>query len=230
MTVAAALHWRYATKRMNGQEIPQEQLGRILEAVRLAPSSFGLQPYTVLVIGDQALRERIKPVAAGQSQITECSHLLVFAAWDPVREEHVDQLIRLTAEERGISSAELEGYKNTIKDAVRRLSPAERHHWAAKQAYLALGTALVAAAAERIDASPMEGFDPASLDELLGLKERGLRSVVLLALGYRDNTTDWLAPLKKVRWPREKLFVHLTEQDVLRAVEPAVAKRSLAFK
>jgi hypothetical protein len=144
--------------------------------------------------------------------------LLVFAAWNPVDEAHVDQLIQLTADERGIDPAELEGYKNTVRGAVRSYSsPDENYHWAAKQAYIALGTALVAAAEERIDASPMEGFDAAALDELLRLGERGLRSVVLLALGYRDTATDWLAPLKKVRWPRERLFVPLTAHELARS-------------
>lgn len=217
MIILDALHWRYAAKRMNGQKVPRQQLDRILDAVRLAPSSYGLQPYSVLVIEDQALRERIRPIADGQPQITECSHLLVFAAWNPVNEAHVDQLIQLTADERGINPAVLEGYKTTIRGAVRsHSSPDENYHWAAKQAYIALGTALVAAAEARIDASPMEGFDAAALDELLRLSQRGLRSVVLLALGYRDTATDWLAPLKKVRWPRERLFIPLTAHELAR--------------
>lgn len=215
MSLTDALHWRYATKRMNGQKIPEQQLDRILEAVRLAPSSYGLQPYSVLVVKDQALRERIRSAAADQPQITECSYLLVFAAWSPLGEDHVDELIRLTADQRGLDPAELENYRNTINGAVRSYATSEqRFHWAAKQAYIALGTALVAAATERIDASPMEGFDAAELDALLQLDQRGLRSVVLLVLGYRDTATDWLAPLKKVRWPREKLFIPLTEQDL----------------
>ncbi|GGY04844.1 nitroreductase [Litchfieldella qijiaojingensis] len=210
MSITEALHWRYATKRMNGQKVPQEKLERILEAARLAPSSYGLQPYSILVVEDEALREAIRPVAFNQPQITESSHLLVFAAWDPVHEGHVDEFIRLTAEERGVELAELEGYESAIKGTVNGFASAQdKFHWAAKQAYLSLGAALAAAATERVDASPMEGFDSIGLDKLLGLKERNLRSVVLMALGYRDTDNDRMAGLKKVRWPKEKLFIHM---------------------
>lgn len=210
MTVTDALNWRYATKRMNGQKVPPEKLDRILEAARLAPSSYGLQPYSILVIESKALREAISPVAFNQPQITESSHLLVFAAWDFVHEGHVDEFIQLTAKERDMDPADLEGYGNMIKGAVGGFSsPEESFHWAAKQAYLSLGTALVAAAAEQVDASPMEGFDPVGLDQLLGLKAKNLRSVVLMAIGYRDTNTDRLAGLNKVRWPEEKFVVHL---------------------
>ncbi|MDI5935716.1 nitroreductase family protein [Halomonas kalidii] len=213
MSLIEALNWRYATKRMNGQRVPRTQVDRILEAVRLAPSSYGLQPYSVLVIEDRALRERISPVAFDQPQITQSSHLLVFAAWDPVEEAHVDDLIRLTAETRGQHPDDLAAYGSTIKGAVGGFaSTHEKFQWAAKQAYLALGTALAAAAAERVDASPMEGFDPAGLDDLLGLREQNLRSVVLMALGFRDNAADRHAGLEKVRWPREKLFIHMSER------------------
>lgn len=220
MNITEALSWRYAAKRMNGQKVPPEKVDRILEAARLAPSSYGLQPYSVLVVEDEALREKIRPVALNQPQITESSHLLVFAAWDTVTEDHVDEFIRLTADERGINPADLDDYRNMIKGTVSGFpSPRENFHWAAKQAYLALGTALVEAAVQRVDASPMEGFDPERLDELLGLRERNLRSVVLMALGYRNTEKDWLAGLKKVRWPREKLVVHLEDRSLRSPVE-----------
>lgn len=210
MSITEALNWRYAAKRMNGEKIAPDKLNRILEAARLAPSSYGLQPYSVLVVGDKALRQKIQSVACQQPQITECSHLLVFAAWDSVDERHVDEFIRLTAGERGMSLADLEDYKSTINGTVSGFaSAAERFHWAAKQAYLSLGTTLAAAAAEQVDATPMEGFDSARLDELLELREKNLRSVVLMALGYRDTENDWLVDLKKVRWPRSKLFTYL---------------------
>lgn len=208
MEIIEALHWRYATKRMNGQRVPQEKVDRILEAVCLAPSSYGLQPYSVVVVEDAALRERIKRVAFEQPQITESSHLLVFAAWTPVGAEHVEALMRLTAEKRNLNLADLDRYQTSIKEAVSAFdSPEDMFHWAAKQVYLALGAALTTAAVERVDASPMEGFDPAGLDELLGFRERNLRSVVLMALGYRDEGNDRLAGLEKVRWPRERLVI-----------------------
>ncbi|SDL82518.1 Nitroreductase [Franzmannia pantelleriensis] len=210
MSLIDALNWRYATKRMNGEQVPQPQLDRILEAVRLAPSSYGLQPYSVLVIKDRALRERISPVAFDQPQITESSHLLVFAAWEPVEESHVDDFIQLTAEIRNLPTEALASYAGAIKETVNGFgSNQDKFQWAAKQAYLALGTALAAAAMEGIDASPMEGFDPAALDDLLGLREQNLRSVALMALGYRDSSADRHAGLEKVRWPRERLFLHM---------------------
>lgn len=208
MNITEALHWRYATKRMNGQKVPQEKVARILEAARLAPSSYGLQPYAILVVEDEALREAIRPVGFNQPQITESSHLLVFAAWDSVHDAHVDEFIHLTSQERDVALAELEDYASAIKNTVNGFTSVEdTFHWAAKQAYLSLGIALAAAAMEQVDATPMEGFDSAALDELLKLGERNLRSVVLMALGYRDAENDSLAGLKKVRWPREKLLI-----------------------
>ncbi|MFQ3786232.1 NAD(P)H-dependent oxidoreductase [Halomonas sp. A29] len=208
MSLMEALHWRYATKRMNGRKVPQDTLDTILEAASLAPSSYGLQPYSVLVVEDPALRERIRRDACDQPQVSECSHLLVFATWDEVDGRHVDELIALTAAARGLDPKELEGYRQSLHAAVAGLSsPEVRHQWAARQAYIALGTALTAAAAQRVDASPMEGFDPPALDALLGLEAQGLRSVVLLALGYRDTEQDRLAGQAKVRWPRERFVL-----------------------
>ncbi|KAA0011817.1 NAD(P)H-dependent oxidoreductase [Billgrantia pellis] len=208
MSLMEALQWRYAAKRMNDGKVPRQSLDSILEAVHLAPSSYGLQPYTVLVVEDPTLRERIRCAACDQPQVSECSHLLIFATWTEVDGRHVDELIALTAAARGLDPKELEGYRQSLHAAVAGFAtPEGRHHWAARQAYIALGTALTAAAAERVDASPMEGFDPPALDALLGLEEKGLRSVVLLALGYRDIGRDRLAGLAKVRWPRERVVL-----------------------
>src|SRR5690554_510643 len=208
MELMEALHWRYAAKRMNGRKVPSGTLDTILEATRLAPSSYGLQPYSVLVVQDATQRERIRHAACNQPQVSECSHLLIFAAWDAVNERHVDELIALTAAARGLDPIELEVYRQALRTAVRELATSEaQHRWAARQAYIALGTALIVAAAERVDASPMEGFDPAALDALLGLEQKGLRSVVLLALGYRDTEQDRLAGLAKVRRSKERFVV-----------------------
>ncbi|MCG7600226.1 NAD(P)H-dependent oxidoreductase [Halomonas sp. McH1-25] len=205
MTVLDALHWRYATKRMNGQPVPEEKLDVILEAARLAPSSFGLQPYSIMVVADPALREKIREVAVPQPQVTEGSHLLVFATWNAIHDGQVDDFIAHVADERGLPLASLDGYRDAIKAAIAKHPTQEaRLQWAAKQAYIALGTALVAAATERVDATPMEGFDAQALDDVLGLEQKGLRSVVVMALGYRDTENDRMASLKKVRWPNEK--------------------------
>lgn len=202
MDLIKAMNWRYAAKRMNGAKVPQEKLDRILEATRLSPSSFGLQPYTILVIEDQGLRKRIQPVAHNQPQIVEASHLLAFAVWENITSEKVSEFINHIADS-------LKGYQTAIESRVNGNPPEVIFNWAARQAYIALGTALVAAAIEEIDATPMEGFDTQAVDTVLQLNEKGLRSVALLALGYRDAENDYLVRAKKVRREKEKLFVTL---------------------
>ena len=207
MDLLQSLEWRYATKKMNGDRVPQEKIDNILKAIRLAPSSMGLQPYTVLLIEDEELKKQIQPVAYNQSQIVDSSHLLVFAAWDNVTEEHIEEYIRYTAEVRNAPIESLKDFKNTLLNMAKNRTQEENFNWAARQAYIAFGTALVAAATEKVDATPMEGFNGSALDELLNLKERGLRSVTLLPLGYRDAEKDWLANLPKVRREKDKLFI-----------------------
>lgn len=201
------LNWRYATKRMNGNKIPSEKLDVILEAIKLSPSSAGLQPYTVFVIEDQAVKEKIHKVAYSQPQIIEASHVLVFAAYNKLTSENVSDYLNLIADTRSIPVASLDGFKNSINSALLSRSEEVNAQWAARQAYIALGHALVAAASEQIDATPMEGFDAKGLDEILGLNEKGLNSVVIMTLGYRDSENDALASAKKVRKTHEKLFV-----------------------
>ena len=201
------LNWRYATKRMNGNKIPSEKLDVILKAIQLSPSSGGLQPYTVFVIKDQEIKEKIQKVAYMQPQIVESSHLIVFAFWKKVTAEHVESFIDLIAETRGISAESLNGLKTSLINRLSNHTDEANAQWAARQAYIALGHALVAAASEHIDATPMEGFDPDGLDEILGLNEKGLRSVVIMTLGYRDSENDVLAKAKKVRRPQKELFV-----------------------
>lgn len=207
MDLIKSLEWRYASKRMNGQRVPEEKIDTILEAIRLAPSSMGLQPYTVLLIEDEKLKEQIRPVAFNQPQVVESSHLLVFAAWDNVTPQHIEEYIAYTASVRDMPAASLEDFKNTLLNMAKNRTQEENFEWAARQAYIAFGTALVAAAAEKVDATPMEGFNSAALDELLNLKEKGLRSVTMLPLGFRDAENDWLVNLPKVRREKEKLFI-----------------------
>ncbi|MDQ3292283.1 MAG: nitroreductase family protein [Bacteroidota bacterium] len=209
MSLIQALNWRYATKRMNGEKVPQEKINTILEATRLSASSMGLQPYTILVIEDEELRRQIQKVANNQPQIVEASHLLVFAAWDNITEEQVSEYIDQTAAVRGVDPETLNNFKNTLVGIVTRNTPEQNFQWAARQAYIAFGTAITAAATEQVDATPMEGFNGPALDELLNLKEKGLRSVTLLPLGYRDEENDWLASQKKVRRNKEKLFLEV---------------------
>ncbi|PRY11347.1 nitroreductase [Pontibacter ummariensis] len=208
MNILESLEWRYASKRMNGLKVSAEKIDNILEAIRLAPSSMGLQPYTVLVIEDEELRKQILPVASNQPQIVESSHLLVFAAWDDITPAHIEEYIKHTAAVRNMPEEKLADFKNTLLQIAQNNTQEQNFNWAARQAYIAFGTALVAAASEQVDATPMEGFNSAALDELLNLKEKGLRSVTLLPLGYRDADNDWLAKLPKVRRQKEKLFLY----------------------
>jgi nitroreductase len=206
MELLNALEWRYASKKMNGQQVPEEKVQRILEAIRLAPSSMGLQPYTVLVITDPELKKQILPIANNQQQIVDSSHLLVFAAWDKITPEHVDNYVALTASTRNIPLDSLDQFKNILVNISSRPQH-ENYEWAARQSYIAFATGIAAAAEERVDATPMEGFNNAALDKLLGLEAKGLKSITLLPLGYRDAENDWLAKFPKVRRQKEHLFI-----------------------
>lgn len=207
MSLIENLNWRYATKRMTGERVSQEKVDYILDAIRLSASSVGLQPYTVLVIENEELRKQIQPIAWNQPQLLEASHVLVFAAWNGVSEAQVDEYMQNIATTRGVTLESLADFKNSIMGSVSSKNKEQQYEWAARQAYIALGTALAAAAEQKVDATPMEGFDPAGLDALLNLKEKGLRSVLMLPLGYRQEAVDFLATAKKVRREKEKLFV-----------------------
>lgn len=209
MNLINALNWRYATKRMNGKQVPEEKIERILDAIQLSASSMGLQPYTILSINNDELKEKLKPAAYNQPQITEGSHLIVFAAWDDISEQQIDAYLQQIAVVRGVSVGSLADFRASLIKTVENKSPEERYEWAARQIYIALGTALTAAAVEKVDATPMEGFVPEQVDDILKLREKGLRSVAMMALGYRDEETDFLANVKKVRRDKEQLFIHL---------------------
>ena len=194
------LQWRYATKKMDpAKAVSDEKVDRIIEAARLAPTSSGLQPYEIIVVKSKAVREQMKPKAFGQSQITDGSHVLVFAAWDDYTPERINMMFDLHNTERNSKDEGWENYRKMLLGSYPTRGAEVNFQHAAKQAYIGLGTALIAAAYEEVDATPMEGFDPAGIDEILGLKARGLRSAVIVALGYRDTAQDWLVNLKKIR-------------------------------
>ena len=207
MELLEQLHWRYATKKMNPTKtVPQDKVDRILEAVRLAPTSSGLQPFEVFVVNNPEVREKIKAIAWNQSQVTDGSHLLVFAAWDNYTADRINSMFDLTNEERGSTNEGWENYRQMLLSKYPVRSAEENFQHAARQAYIGLGLALAAAAMEEVDSTPMEGFDSKALDEILNLGDKGLKSVAIMPLGYREADQDWLANLKKVRKPRE-LFV-----------------------
>lgn len=205
MELIEKLKWRYAAKRMNGETVAPEKLDNILEAIRLSASSAGIQPYKVIVVSDPETKARLKAVANNQPQLTEASHVLVFTAWDKVTQEHIDNYIQSIATERGVSTESLADFRDKLSFFVTQ-DAASNFTWASRQTYIALGTALIAAAYEAVDATPMEGFSNDGVDEVLGLRAKGLKSVSILTLGYRDAANDWNAPLKKVRRSKEELF------------------------
>lgn len=205
MELLDKLNWRYAAKAMNGEKVAEDKVERILEAARLAPTSSGLQPFEIIVVKNQDIKEQIRPVAWNQSMITDCSHLLVFAAWDTYTVERINYMFDLTNDIRGFKNEGWENYRNMLLDSYPQKDAEENFNHAAKQAYIAFSQAIAAAAFEEVDATPIEGFDPDAVDKILGLREKGLRSAVLLPLGYRNESEDWLVNLVKVRKPMKDL-------------------------
>lgn len=209
MSLLETMQWRYATKKMNGEQVSDEKLNTILEAARLAPTSSGLQPFEVFVISNAELKAKIQPIAYGQSQIVDCSHLLVFASWDNYTEERVSAVFDRLNSERGLPLNTTDAYKKTILSMYLPRPAQTNFEHTARQSYIAMTAALLAAAEQKVDATPMEGFNPAALDELLQLNEKGLKSTVMLALGYRDEANDWYIKLKKVRASNEEFFTFI---------------------
>ena len=207
MNAVEAMQWRYAVKAMNGEMVSDDKIERILEAIRLSPSSTGLQPYELLVITNPELKSELKAAAHNQSQVEDCSHLLVFAAWDTYTEDRINKWFDLVNEVRGVRSEGWENYRNSILKSYPPRPAEVNFEHASKQAYIALGIAMLAAAMEEVDCTPMEGFIPAEVDRILGLEAKGLKSVLLLPLGYRNPDKDYLINAKKVRKSMSD-FVH----------------------
>ncbi len=205
MILLDKLKWRYAAKAMNGEKVSEDKIERILEAARLAPTSSGLQPFEIFVIKNQEVKEKIKPVAWNQSVVTDCSHLFVFAAWDTYTPERINYMFDLTNKIRGFENEGWENYRQMLLSSYPQKDAEENFNHAAKQAYIAFTEALTAAAFEGVDTTPMEGFDADAVDQILGLREKGLRSAVLLPVGYRKENEDWLVDLVKVRKPMEDM-------------------------
>jgi nitroreductase/dihydropteridine reductase len=208
-TLLEQLNWRYATKKMDPTKVvPQAKVDTIIEAIRLAPTSSGTQPFELIVVTNPDVKNEICKAASDQSPVTDGSHLLVFAAWDNYTDARIDAVAALNVEKRGDLPLIGQYYGNLKASYVPRDADVNYAH-AARQAYIALGIAMVAAAEQEVDSTPMEGFDPSKVDEILGLKSRGLRSVVLLPLGYRDPTGDWLLNMAKVRKSRETMVTQI---------------------
>lgn len=205
MALIDSLNWRYATKRMTGETVSTEKLHAILDATQLSASSYGLQPYTILVVSDPEVKLQLQAAAYGQPQLIESSHILIFCALENITETTVSDFINQIAAKRGVAAESLKGYQDMIQGTINGLSQEQQQIWGTKQAYIALGTALVAAAEQEIDACPMEGFAADKFSEILGLKEKGLKAVVILPLGYR-SAEDQSSGAVKVRKEKAELF------------------------
>lgn len=201
--------WRYATKKFDAtKKISDSDLETILEAGRLSASSYGLQPYHVLVITDPEVRAKLKAASWNQTQVTDASHLLVIANQTTFGEELVDNYIDNVSATRGVPVADLQDYANFMKSSFTDKSDEQKAQWTAKQAYILLGNLLQVAAELKIDACPMEGFEAEKYNEILGLNDKNLSAAVLLPIGYRSEEDD-TQHYAKVRKSKETLFTHL---------------------
>jgi nitroreductase / dihydropteridine reductase len=202
------LNWRYATKSYNGEIVPADKLDYILEAARLAPTSSGLQAFKIFVISNKEIKEKMQPIAMNQAQVVESSHVLVFASWDKYDDERIDDTFVKMTEARGFPTDQANAYKTMLKGHWAVKGEAWQANHTARQTYIAAAMAMAAAAELKVDATPMEGFDNDALDALLNLKEQGLKSQVMVALGYR-KPDDWNTKMPKFRRSKEELIESL---------------------
>lgn len=203
------LYWRYATKKFDKKrELSEEDLEKLLESVRLSASSYGLQPYEIFVIRDSETRKKLKEAAWNQAQLTDSSHVFVFANFRKIEETHIDAYLDNIAETRNMTRGNLKGMENMLKSTILSFTEEEQKIWGAKQTYIALGNLLSAAAEFRIDACPMEGFDNNKFDEILNLKAKNLTSSVMATVGYRSEE-DQIQHLEKVRKSKSELYTIL---------------------
>jgi nitroreductase len=207
--ITEALNWRYATKKFDSEKkINKEDLVTMLEALRLSPSSYGLQPWKFIVINNTDIRSKIRAAAYDQSQITDASQIIVFANKKNIDDNLVDEYLQFVSKEKNVEISHLEGFGGMIKGSFKGKTNEELKSWASCQLYLAVGTLLTSCAVSSIDACPMEGFDRAKVDEILGLSSLGLESKVIVAMGYRSSDDD-SALSKKIRFPKEEVFIEI---------------------
>ncbi|MCX6719093.1 MAG: NAD(P)H-dependent oxidoreductase [Candidatus Taylorbacteria bacterium] len=205
----SSLEWRYATKKFDtSKKVSKEDLGEILEAARLSPSSFGLQPWKFIIVKSPEIRQQIREVAYDQSQVTEASGLIVLAVNKKIDSAYIDEYIYDIAKTRGVSPNSLKGFSDMLKNSVSGRSTENLISWSSRQVFIALGIILETAALKNIDACPMEGFDPSKVDEILGLEKLGFASLAMVAVGYR-SPEDASADYKKVRFTKEKAVMEV---------------------
>lgn len=201
------LHWRYTTKKFDlAKKIPENEFSWLLEVLRLAPSSYGLQPWKFVVVDTKDMRARLKDYAWGQSQVTEASHLIVFCARTAIDDAYIRKHIEQIAKARNLSVESFKNYENGMRSFVRSQTPQELADWIKRQVYIPLGMLVAECAHRKIDASPIEGFDVKGVDALLGLEAEGVTSLVFCAVGYRA-ADDRYAGLQRVRFESTDVFL-----------------------
>lgn len=208
-TITEILNWRYATKKFDAtKKLTAQEVDTLKEAVNLTASSYGLQPYRVIDVQSPELREQLKAAAFGQSQITDASHLFVFTAYNDLTNQHIDEYIKLAAYTKNIPESALTGYGDFMKSVFGPRSQEDKHNWAARQAYIAVGNLIDAAASAGIDSCPMEGFNPSEFNRILGLEGSDASRVVVVTLGHRA-ADDEAQNAPKVRKPLDQMFITL---------------------
>ena len=210
MKLINALQWRYAVKKFDpSKDVEQKLVDKIIEAAWLAPTSSGLQPFQVLDITNKKLKEEIVSISNHQHQVADCSHLLIFAAWDNYTSERIDRIYHYITQERNQEPDRYKPYTDRLKALYLHRPAEENFEHAARQTYIAFSFSMAMAAELEVDCTPMEGFSNEVLDKMLSLHKLGLRSVTMLPLGYRDVENDWLVNMKKVRHPMSEFLIEI---------------------
>jgi nitroreductase/dihydropteridine reductase len=208
MSLIEDLNWRHAVKAYDStKKVSKEDLDKILEAARLAPTSSGLQPFRVIVVENQELKEQMVKGAFNPEVMRDCSQVLVFAAWDSYSDSKIDKVYDNHTDVRDLPRGRFSSYTDQIKVLYNGQTTEEHFAHTARQTYIALGLAMAQAAELKVDSTPAEGFSNTVVDEVLGLEKLGLKSVTLLYLGYRDSANDYLSHMKKVRIPMEEFII-----------------------
>lgn len=208
MDLIKNLQWRYAVKKYSNESVSEDKIDQIIEAINLTASSCGIQPYRLFVITNPEVRQRLGE-GSFNAQIHASSHLLVFAGFNEITSDYISDYVLMMEQQRNLENGALNVLKDTLIEYFSTQTPEQNAIWSDKQAYIGLGTALIAAAELKVDATPMEGFDPKLFDEVLGLSEKGLHASVIISLGYRDAENDYLVSAPKARLPIDEFSVRI---------------------
>lgn len=209
MTTIDKLKWRYATKKFDSSKIlSEEKLETLKQAFNLTATSFGLQTISMLIVKDKSLRDALVEHSYGQRQVTDASHLLVICIQDNILDEDIDEHFDNVKDQRATPEAILEPYRKDLKQMMKGKTIKERQEWSVKQAYIALGNLMTVCAFEHIDSCPMEGFNPQAYNDILNLKDKNLKSVLLLPVGHRAED-DMFADFKKVRKQLDEAVIEM---------------------